>query len=66
MECPYCKKSNIDFGLIRGGYRTYFFSDENKDKLIKNPVPIKAYLCKECGMIYLKAEKKIGCGILYG
>ena len=58
MECPYCKKSNVDSGFIRCGYRTYFFSDEDKHKLIKNPVSIKAYLCKDCGMVYLQKENK--------
>lgn len=57
MECPYCKKTNIDFGFIRGSSRTYFFSDEDKGKLVKNPIPIKAYLCKECGMVFLKKGK---------
>lgn len=58
MECPYCKKSNIDGGFIRGGDRTYFFSDEDQGKLVKNPVSIKAYLCKDCGMVFLKKVNK--------
>lgn len=58
MECPYCRKSNISIGFIRSGYRTYFFSDEDKGKLVKTPIPIKAYLCKDCGMVFLKIENK--------
>lgn len=23
MECPYCKKADIDVGIIRAGYRAY-------------------------------------------
>lgn len=56
MQCPYCKKTNINSGFLRGGYRIFFFSDEDKRKLFKNPLPIKAYLCKDCGMVFLKKE----------
>ena len=56
MECPFCKKSNIDFGFIQGGYRIYFISHGDKGKLFKNPIPIQAYLCKDCGMVFLKKE----------
>ncbi len=58
MECPFCKKSNVNSGFIRGGSRTYFFSDEERGKLVKTPIPIKAYLCKECGSVFLKKEEK--------
>lgn len=57
MECPYCKKSNLDYGFIRGGYRIYFFSDKDKNKLFKNPIPIKAYLCQDCGMVFFNINK---------
>lgn len=58
MECPYCKKADIDVGTIRAGYRIYFFSDKEKGKFFKSPIPVKAYLCKDCGVIFFKAEKK--------
>lgn len=58
MECPFCKKSQINSGFIRGSNRIYFFSDEDTGKLVKNPVPIRAYLCKDCGMVFLKKENK--------
>lgn len=58
MECPYCQKSNINSGFIRGGYRIGFFSDEDKGKLVKDYIPIKAYLCKDCGMVFLKKDNK--------
>lgn len=58
MECPFCRKTNINSGFIRGGYRTYFFSDEEIGKVFKTPIPIKAYLCKDCGMLFFKEESK--------
>jgi hypothetical protein len=58
MECPFCKKTNIDTGLIKGGYRIGYFSDIDKEKLFKNYIPIEAFLCKDCGMIFLKKENK--------
>jgi uncharacterized protein YlaI len=57
MECPFCKKANLDSGFIMGNSRTYFFSDEDKGKLLKNPIRIKAYLCNDCGMVFLIKEK---------